>query len=492
MSQVYYPQCRVTLSVVFEGFGAGQRLVNGLADPFTEDTAPMIVQVIPKASQVNLTGYKEADTWSLTFDAKALPFAPDIIRSVAVEIYMFDAKAVFPSEQELWALSSEENMLVTGLADNTEITYSGDGREFTLDGRDYTALMLDKHWDPRTRVSVGKPVSVVVQEIVDLSTGATKHGGRTLTVEYVSEKPEPVIGQYRSKTNKKGIPVKDAQASNAWDVIYKLCLTEGLIVFVRGWKVIITDPQTFTLQNANKVRKVAYGRNLSNLKVSRKLGKEKVPQIAVTSYSSKKRKPIKAVFPTEKDPAPTGIGTKKDEVLNFEVDGVDDEVSLRRYAEAMYNNLARGESKIEFSTKSLTDLSDEQSLDANSFDLVARGLDMLKLRAGDPVVIGFDPFNEQVMESSSPEQRYQYLISQGYSASVAEIVATEYERLDQFQRPFYVRDVGIAWAHKEGITIDVEAINFVSVARDDKTATADPAATSRKVAKSTDNSKVGQ
>lgn len=487
MSQIYFPQCRVTLSVVFENFGGAN-----IFDPFAAEDAPQIIQVIPKDAQVNMTGYKEADTWSLTFDAKALPFSPDIIRSVAAEIYIFDAKSVSPSDAELWSLSSEENMLVTGLADNAEINYSSDGRVFTMDGRDYTCLMLDKHWDPRTKVSVGSPISKVVQEIVDLSTGASKHGGRTLTVEYICDKPEPVVGQYKTKTNKKGIPIKDASASNAWDVIYKLCLTEGLIVFVRNFKVIITDPQTLTLQNANKTRVVAYGRNLSNLQVTRKLGKEKVPQVEVSCYSSKQRKPLRAVFPAAGQETTTGIGTKKEETIHEVVRGVDDLDVLRRMAEARYNMLARGESQIRFTTKSLTDLSTEQSVNANTpFDIVARGLDLMKMRAGDPIMIGFDPFNEQVMESADPAQRYEYLLSQGYSRPIAELVAAEYDRIDQFKKPFYVCDVGVTWSHSDGVSLDVEAVNFVVLNRDDATAIADPDATTRKRSKSGDNSKVG-
>lgn len=438
MSQIVYPQCRMVLSVVFDGFGGG-------------DTDPTVIQVIPKDAQVYLNGYKEADTWEASFDAASLPISPDLIRALGVEIYMFDAKAVNPPVE---AYATDENLLCAGLADNADLSLDPDGRLFTCDGRDYTALLIDRQWDPTKTVPVGDPLDVAVQKLVDEAVGSKDHGGLTLIVEYVNDKPVPVVGrQSTTKTKKNGRPVKDG--TTYWDVIYRMCLREGLIVFVRGFKVIITDPQTLTLQNANRTRKVAYGRNLRSLKIERKLGKEKVPQVIVTSYSSKQRTAIEAKFPTSKDKVATGIGTNKDETVRHVVAGVDDVDTLKKIAETLYNNLARSEAKLHFTTKSLTDL------DARS---------LLALRAGDPVAVGFDPFNDVVMQALTPEARYQHLISLGYSRSVAALVAREYDNIDQFQRPFYTKEVNVTWSHKEGLTLDVEAINFISIERDDVTA----------------------
>lgn len=461
MSQVYYPQCRAILSVVFDGFGG-------------DDSEPTIIQVIPQEGQVFLNGYKEADTWELSFDAKSLPVSPDAIRAIGVEIYMFDAGSVNPPVE---AFANDENLLCAGLADNCDLSYADDGRVFTCDGRDYTALLIDRQWDPRKKVPVGKLISKVVQDLVDEAVGSKKHGGRTLIVEYVNDKAEPTIGQHGSitKTKKNGKPVqppKDGSGGTSyWDVIYRMVLREGLICFVRGFKLIITDPQTLTLQNANKVRKVAYGRNLQSLSVERKLGKEKVPQVIATSYSSKERGSIEAKFPEKKDKTTTGIGTNKEESVRVVVQGVDDPKALKRYAEAYYNSLARAEASISFLTKSLTDLEDRS---------------LLTLRAGDPIAIGFDPFNDAVMQALDVDARYQNLIELGYSRPVATLIAREYDKLDQFKRPFYTHEMNVTFSVKDGISLDVQAVNFVAPTRDDATAKADPKATAKKKAKSTD------
>lgn len=454
MSEVYWPQCRAILSVVFDGFGG-------------TDSEPTILQVIPRDAQVHLNGYKEADTWELAFDAKSLPVSPDLIRALGVEIYMFDAGSVNPT---VAAYANDANLLVAGLADNADIQYGGDGRSFTCDGRDYTALLIDRQWDPRRTVPVGKKLSEAVQTLVDEAVGAKKHGGRTIVVEYVNDKAEPIVGaQSTTKTKKNGSPVKTGV--HYWDVIYRMVAREGLICFMRGFHLIISDPQTLTLQNAVKSKKVAYGQDLASLKVERKLGKEKVPQVIVRSYSSKARTVLEAKFPAAQQVPTTGIGTNKEETQSFSISGVDDVETLKKIAECKYNSLARAEAKVHFTTKSLKDVN---------------GSSLLSLRAGDPIVIGFDPYNDTVMLKLTPEGRYQNLLEQGYSRAVAALVAQGYDKIEQFKRPFYTKEVGVTWSHKDGISLDVEAMNFVSADRDDATAKANPRATTRKLPKSTD------
>jgi hypothetical protein len=436
----YYPKCRAILSIVFDGFGGS-------------DSEPTIVQVIPRSAQVYLNGYKEADTWELEFDAKALPISPDLIRSLAAEIYIFDSGS---TGSDLSAFATDEHRLVTGLADNAEMSYGKEGRVFRVDGRDYTGLLLDRQWDPKVKVPSGVLLTKAVQKLVDDGVGAAKHGGRTLTVKWVSDDPIPVVGATSTKTKKNGQPVKDG--SSFWDVIYRLVLREGKIVFVRGFEVVITDPQTMTLQSAAQTAKVAYGRNLSTLKVERKLGKEKTPQCKVVSYDPTTRTAISAVFPERKDPVKTGVGTNKEEVQVFTVRGIQDRTALKKHAEAMYNNLARAEAKAQFTTKSLTDLSEVE-------------VSLLRLRAGQPISVSFDPFNVELLEEMpTADQRYRYLLTQGYSSQVAALVADSYELVDQFRRPLYVREVGVSWSHQEGITLDIEAMNFVVPDRDDQTA----------------------
>jgi hypothetical protein len=305
MSRVYYPNLRAVLSVVFDGFGGG-------------DSEPTVVQVIPMSATIHLNSYKEADTWEMTFDAKLLPFSPELIRALGVEIYAFDAGGI---GQDIRDFANDDNLLVAGLADNATLRISESGREFSLSGRDYTALMLDRQWDPSKRLNVGQPVDVVVQQLVDEAAGAARTG-RTLTVEYVGQGHAPGSARGRERRTKRGLPIKESKSY--WDVAYELCLRQGLVVFVRGSKVIITSPQVLTTANAARTRRMIYGRDLESLEVERKIGKERVPQIAVRSYDPKTRRTLEAVFPAAKEKAKTGVGTDRDEIRAYAVPDITD------------------------------------------------------------------------------------------------------------------------------------------------------------------------
>lgn len=467
---VFYPQCYATLKIVFDGFGGGEK-------------APVVLNVRPRNAAVHCNGYKEADTFDLDFDAAAFPFSPELVRSMAVELYMFQTDQLTSEVKDY--LNDFNNLAVTGLVDEASYHAGSDGRSFHISGRDYTALMLDRQWDPTKKVPVGQSLADTVQALVDEASGAATHG-RVLTVKVVGVDATPTLapedqknsalitaGKYRvhttkkgkttlrvpttgrghMHTNKKGVPVKGG--SNYWDVIYRLCIRHGFIVFVRGTDVVISKPQTLTQSTLNRLRCVAYGRDLASLDVSRKMGKETVPQIKAISYDPVSMKPISAVFPTDAKTRTTGIGTKKNEIREVVVDGITDPGVLLEYAEMYYNALARSEASFKFSTKDLRDL---------------YGNDLIWLRPGDPVQLGFDELKPEDFRDISQEERLDNLLALGYDIQVATLIAQEYDKINQFRQPVYSKTVDIAFGADSGIQIDVEAVNFISVGRDDASA----------------------
>jgi hypothetical protein len=261
-----------------------------------------------------------------------------------------------------------------------------------------------------------------------------------------------------------------------WDTIYKLCLTYGYIVYVKGFDVIITQPHVLQASAAESVYRVAYGQNLSSMTAERKMSKESVPQIRVRSYSATQHQNIEGRYPERGDAQAatatnlagakfegyrrTGIGTATEEFISMAVRDVDDEATLKRIARTVYFTKSRGEGSVRFATKHLKDL-ETKTRAAKS---------LLKLRPGDPVIISWDAFNSQVMTDTklSKAQRYAHLVGLGYSAAVASLVAENYDKLDYFRQPFYTKDVNVTWDKESGMSFEVEAMNFVNVARDGK------------------------
>lgn len=463
---VFYPQCYATLKIVFDGFGG-------------TDSSPTVLNVRPRSASAHLNGYKEADTFELDFDAAAFPFSPELVRSMAVELYLFQTDSLTGDVDDY--LNEFDNLAVAGLVDEASYHASADGRSFRVTGRDYTALMLDRQWDPTKKVPVGQSLADAVQALVDEASGADVHG-RVLTVKVVGTDatpqlaPEdapnsalvtagkysvhtskkgvtklrvPTSGQGHVHTNKKGIPVKGG--SNYWDVIYRLCIRHGFIVFVRGTDVVISKPQTLTAATTGRLRSVAYGRDLTSLDINRKMGKETVPQIKCLSYDPVTMKPISAVYPAKGQVKTTGIGTKKNEIREVVVDGISDPGLLLQYAEMYYNALARNEAAFKFSTKDLKDLD---------------GNDLIWLRPGDPVQVGFDALKPEDLRELTTDERLDELLGLGYDISVATLIANEYDKINQFRAPFYTKGVDLTFAVDSGIQIDVEVINFISVGRD--------------------------
>lgn len=462
---IHYPECRINLSAVFAGFGG-------------PDEPAVLPDIIPHSVSVHQNSYKEADTWEVVFDAKRFPFSPELLASGAVEIYFY----LKPDQTTPVIWNDPANLLVTGLIDQATLTEDGEGGKISLSGRDYTALMIDRQWDPTKSGKGGRVpdgnLQEVVQQLVDEATQAERIG-RTLQVKLYDVDIEPELTKVastvtknkvtipkttKSKTRKKrGVAVKSD--STYWDVIYKLCLGYGFIVFVKGFDVIITKPHV--LQDlAHTNYHVAYGRNLEKLEVERKMSKEATPQIRVRSYDPKTKTVIEGSFPSDGDLAAfnqgqgtgkkakvlfgqTGVGVKKEEFKVFTVPDVKDVKTLNDIARTTYYTLARGEGVIRFSTPQLTDLEDT---------------DLTKMRAGDSVEIIWDAFNAEMMTNKNvtPQAKINILLSLGYSFEVANLVAQHYSKLDYFRQPFYVKEVNITWDKDQGCKIDAEAMNFIN------------------------------
>jgi hypothetical protein len=464
---ILYPECRINISAVFDGFGG-------------PDTPTVITDILPYSVNVHLNSYKEADTWEVIFDAKRFPFSPELLRSAAVEVYLY----LKPDQTSSVIWNHPDNLIATGLVDQATLTEDQDGGKISFSGRDYTALMIDRQWDPTKSGKAGRVpdgnLQEVVQQLVDEATNEDI-SGRTLTVKLYDVDIGPEVSNVastvlknkvtikkttHSKTRKKrGVAVK--ADSTYWDVIYKLCLSYGFIVFVKGFEVWITKPHVLQTLAESQFR-VAYGRNLDKLEVERKLSKEATPQIVVRSYDPKNKQVIEGSYPSETDIAAqkkgkgvgknsktlfgiTGVGTKKEEFKVFTVPDVKDIQTLNEIAKTTYYTLARGEGVIRFSTPQLRDLNNA---------------DLTKLRAGDSVLITWDAFNAEQMQdpNKTKQQKISTLMSLGYSFDIAALVADQYAKLDYFRQAFYVKEVNITWDKDKGAAIDCEAMNFINPA----------------------------
>ncbi len=505
MSRVYYPQVRAILQVVLDGFG-----------PSAVDTPPLIVPVIPMTATIHRNSYKQADSWELTFEGNDLPLDPRLVRAGAVEIYVFAVPGI-DDDQRL--ISRKETLLadpaftprdaidelalevglpsgkdrftwgnkpmIFGLFDRAALNMDDKGKVVTIAGQDYTAHLASLQWPPTPagrarRIPVGQRLDRTLEALL---AEADPTGRMVIDVRGVPRASLPTVGAGEVRHNRRGIPIE--QDTTYWDVMYKLATRYGLILFVDGLDVVLSRPRTISAQAQTQIKRMAWGRNLESLELSRDLGKEQSPDIVVQGYDENGRKGITVGYPGQQDAINaadaaalrtskhgkttaktrtkehtrvskkgkvTTTVRKRDEYQIVPAFGITDPAVLRRMAENLYNLLGRAERKVVFRTKDLTDLQEA---------------DMIGLVAGDAVTIEWDEFNREMLADprTTEAAKIEHLVERGYGRAVAQEIATSYGKLESLgiNRPLRVREATIEYDGESGISIEAELADFILI-----------------------------
>lgn len=470
---LYYPHAWAVLEVIFQ---------------FDTESPQLIVAPIRRAT-LHSNDYRNADTWELTFSSRVLPLDPDMIFSLAAEIYLFDAGKVTsdpePFISELDEAGNLKYLEMAGLAIEAELSFDEEGGTFVIHGEDYTGLLISREWPSKeTTIKVGSPIDATVQQLVDEAVFAKDHGGSTLRVVFRPDSlmpTAPIVGHGFTTAWKHGIPVD--QGSSYWDAIYKLCMKHGCIVSVRGTDVVISAPATLTDDRAKAARRVAHGRSLQSLTIKRNVGHRPAPTIIASSFDPETRTVIEASWPPHSEstsrarnvkrpkgspPAPKqlkarayagkqrrpmlhGTGQVKDEIKRvLPPPGITSVDALKSYVRAYHAQVSRGESEIHFTTKRLTDLDGQR---------------MINVRTGDAVWIEWDQFQGMEMRQLSEDARYERLVRLGYHEDIAGVIARNFNSIEMISRPFYVAEASKEWDHQDGLSLEIEAINYVDPGR---------------------------
>lgn len=473
-NRVYYPEARVIVYATFAGTSLRGTGTGAFAALGVEEEPVIAFPALPMACEVQRNSYDQADSWSVDFDYRDFPVAPQSLEACAIEVYLYDrgslradlATLVGPGTQGDLSQARMEPA-ISGLCDSAMVEWGENGAIVTLEGQDYTALFLEKTWKTKDRITssaeakaaglpkrstkksdVGHPedipsgraLDVILRELiaeVDV-TGRIKLDVRTGGVTI------PVVGKEVSRTVKSGF--KTDRDASYWTVMSKLARLYGFILFVEGPRVVLSMPQVLR-QGTDRIFRLRWGENLKTLRMERQLGKERVPQIEVRSYDDQTRTTLVARFPEKNQRATTGIGTRRDERRTYTIYGIRDMAVLLRYAENLYDLIGRGEQETEFSTDDLRD---------------PGALDFLSLRTSDAILIEFDAIWEEV-RNMDPAQIQAVLLERGYPANVASFLSQNYQKLDSLKAPQYLKEARLSWDVNDGVSIEGKLINFVTL-----------------------------
>lgn len=482
MSRYYYPDARAILQVIFDGFGEEAR-----------DTEPFVIPVLPKEVHITRNSYRQADSWELVFEGNDFPLDPRLTRAGAAEIFLFENAGITKEQRVLdrgkafqdVAARVPRNVIdeislelqlaaavdrftlgrkpaIAGLFDGHDFMLDSGGKWVTINGQDYTDYLIKKQWPPlpngrARRVPVGKRLDLLLTEIL---ADADEEGRLELVVDGIKPSALPVVGKSEVRSHKRGIPIK--QETSFWDVMYSLAVRHGCILFVRGLEVVLSRPQNLSELTGGKIRRMAWGHNLTQLNLTRELGKEVAPTVVVKSYDGAGKvitvdhppgtfTKIKRRSRKAKRTGKTKTSIKKTEEYRIEtVYGITDPVVLRNIARTKYDQLARPERKVRFATKDLRDF---------------EGKPILDLASGDAFTIGFAEFNLELLANQdvSEQTKFNHLRARGFAQPVARIIAEHYTKLKFLERPMRFREGSIDYTVEDGITIEGELVDFVVI-----------------------------
>jgi hypothetical protein len=410
-----------------------------------------------------------------------MPIDPQLIRAGVAEVYLYQttdqqqeprviksqlgrlpkfgeaaAHAIDHSAQRP-SLSTEPT--VAGLFDAAGLKMDGTGKWVSISGQDYTDFLVKKQWKPlpngrARRIPSGQRLDVALAEIL---AEADLEGRLRLVVENMDADDLPVVGKNETRSNRRGIPVETD--TSYWDVMYGLAVRHGALIFVRGQRVILTRDRNLTDRYDPRVKRMAWGKNIESVNLSRKLGKQQAPTIVLRSYDARTRQTIEVDYPPntfqkvksrENDKTGRASIKKTEEYQVIPVYGITDRRVLLEAAELRYNRLARAEREMTLITRDLKDL---------------YGDDLLSLRAGDAVLLDFEEFNrESIVNSDLPSAvKFAALRSRGFSASVAQVIVQHADKLRFLDRPLRIKDVSFDYSSDDGIRVEMTLQDFIVV-----------------------------
>lgn len=472
--------------------------------------------------RASLNSYKEADTFEADIDYKNFPFDPRIIRACGVSIFMEDQEQLFDLERgrKLDTLvASKDNIIFQGFADTDRIQLSPDSRLVRLEGRDFTSLLIDREYFGDT-IDTAQPLDKIIRALLD-QLPQTKFDigqpGQGLLIENQTGGVLPTLAELTGSKDALAGQKNSRKKRSYWDHIQELVENSGLIAYVAIDKLVITKPRN--LYNRNDAKIFIYGRNLSSLEFSRKLGRQKgfnvrvvsldveakevieakIPEEATEEWCKSigvKREPImlpalKAHGPSSSQSTATGIKTAEannltppnnitgtqTEVENevapyftFRVKDINKKEHLVTVGEKLFEELGRQQIEGKLSTKEMKVATKTRT-----------PFDITKFRVGTPIEVTIDQgdiagvqaiVHEKVIVKPKDSEEAQkqieskqkrlaaFLRQRGYDPDIADAMSIS---LTKFDTPFYTKAVEFTLDQDQGFEMNLDFINFIEI-----------------------------
>ena len=463
--------------------------------------------ITPMSVEIQKNGYRTADTATMSLDWRTLPFDPRIVRAAAAEIVIgvvdeddfargivgqADPVTGMPLsviQQNPGAPTTSSVTRFVGWVDEWGIAYADDNI-VQLEFRDFTSLFLDTPLASDYVLNLDLPIDKAIIAMI-----ANYPSVAGLVVRYVPVpgrsgtgvapslgRAVPVTSRSRRGRNARSGRSGD-QRMSLWDHITDACVALGVVPVVSGYEVHIVEP--VTQYRTQDVRRMVYGRNLSKLDFTRKLGGTKVPTIELRSYDPTVGRLRWARWPVRSGERAFGVlgvdappralranemspsGSRPDErVQTYVIKPSTDPSTMVRAARSMFEQIGRQEIEGSFETNDVSswDIDTDESRSVKAADLLA-------LKPGDALELLVSPQSERSPQDNATTpggwigmeraQRARFLMSLGMTRSVAENVSALQDVVATML--FRVQASSITFDADEGVRVQCDFANFIEV-----------------------------
>ena len=247
-----------------------------------EENVSFIMARIPKTASVELPGYRQAATFSLSFDYADCPIDPRAIRAGAVEIHLgtiTDGQAAegYTQRNADGSVASvlrtrdttgagkksaiTSTLLMVGMIDEWHVVHGSSGSHIEMKGRDLRGVLIDTSievvpgatTDLMAHLDLERPVNDVVMQIlsynplferINVIVNPAEWAGDTVpTVAAKAYVPRHRVGA-KGKAKPKNTPPTTAGKCSFWDLIVRVCYLVGGIPYFRGTDLFIRPSRT--------------------------------------------------------------------------------------------------------------------------------------------------------------------------------------------------------------------------------------------------------
>lgn len=549
--------------------------------PGDQDRLSIIMNRVPKAGSFELTGYRQAWKFNMSFDFRDLPVDPRVIRSCGVEIHI---GAVDPSDFASGMVSTdaqgrrksiistvgpggaprEDTLIMVALVDTAHVSHTANSSVLTIEGRDLRGVFLDSPADPKLfkNLNLDRDIVDVVRQIlqrhpfgkgINVESNKNDWPDSKVPSPYTKDNATRVLLGADGKGSGSSMPQGGSANLNFWDLITHYCFVVGAVPYFAGRKLVIRparslydqqkagfDPRIPTPFAGGRqrsavfgepgreekfgVRKLIFGRDVSELSYERKYTGVKARVVAAVGVdtSSEKRgtqalvtgywpnaEAIAALKREQKEAekrgqalaldkaqqtlasvasvvaklsnpkatsvAPSG-GATQEEVLRVPVAGIKDKKTLEEIARNIFEEVGKGEMGGSAHTKNLASF----GTDPNSFTAANADPDLCRLRPGDavelkvdtrrlastaPLVSSVTDFYRKSVDDITKEVGQKLKADLGSTAGSEDlarvVVATARGGIVELQNVWRVENVKYDWSVTGGLGVAFDFKNYI-------------------------------